>query len=215
MPGSSAAIREPWRMAVSYLDGCYGDQLWQLDLPVFKEVPSDKIKIIQEMVHKRINAPQTSSLGRLFDGVAAIIGLRGEITFEGQAAMALEMLADDTPQGTYEYQWTEEWPGRLWPQPIIQGVVADYLAGLPPAVISRKFHTTLIGAFGDICGKLRRKEGMQKVVLSGGVFQNVLFLEGLKRRLEKKGFQVFTHRLVPTNDGGIALGQAVVAASQV
>jgi hydrogenase maturation protein HypF len=213
MPGAAAAIKEPWRMAVSYLDLALGDRLWTLELPFFKKIAVDNIKMIQKMVRQKINAPQTSSLGRLFDGVAAIIGIQERISFEGQAAMALEMLAAEEDQGEYEYQWTGDLPRQLLPQPIIQGVVADYLAGLAPAVISRKFHTTLISAFADICGKLRREERLKKVVLSGGVFQNVLLLEGLKKRLEKMDFDVITHRLVPTNDGGISLGQAVVAAN--
>jgi hydrogenase maturation protein HypF len=212
MPGSAAAIRAPWRMAVSYLDACFGNAFRQLDLPLLKRVSSKKVTIVQEMMRRQINAPETSSLGRLFDGVAAIIGLRMEVSYEGQAAMELEMLADKAVSKGYDYQWTEDQPKRLLPQPIIQGVATDVLAGLPLPVISAKFHDTLVDAFTDICEALRREERLQRVALSGGVFQNKRLLEGLLQRLEQKGFQVFTHRRVPTNDGGIALGQAVVAA---
>ncbi len=213
MPGSTAAIKEPWRMAVSYLYDALGEDLWGLDLPILHTIDANKLKIIVEMITKRVNSPVTSSLGRLFDGVAAIIGLRNYVAFEGQAAMELEMTAGAAVDATYAYEWTAEDVIKILPRPIIREVVKDVVAGVKPSVISAKFHATLIRLFTKLCEVIGKDTELNRVVLSGGVFQNTLLLTGLISALEKRGFEVFTHKLVPTNDGGICLGQAVVAAA--
>jgi hydrogenase maturation protein HypF len=213
MPGSSAAIKEPWRMALSYLRATFGENLPELDLPLLKQIEPQKINIIVQMMEKGVNCPQTSSLGRLFDAVAAIIGIRQRVNFEGQAAMELEMLAQDSSEAIYDIQWTSQAPIKILPQPIIRGVVQDIQNGMSPADISIKFHQTLIVLFGEICGTVRRDHDLNRVVLSGGCFQNSLLLKGLIGQLEAQQFEVFAHQQVPANDGGIALGQALVAAS--
>ena len=213
MPGSAAAIKEPWRMAVSYLYDAFGENFKQLDLPILKEIESSKLTVIFEMILKGVNSPQTSSLGRLFDGVAAIAGIRRQVNFEGQAAMELEMLAAGEGRSTYDYQWSSEDPVNIYPAPIIRGVVKDVQDGLPVAAISAKFHRTLIVLFAEICASVRRNTELNRVVLSGGCFQNALLLTGMIRELELRNFEVFSHRQVPCNDGGIALGQALIAAS--
>ncbi len=213
MPGSSAAIKQPWRMALSYLRATFGDSLADLALPVFNRIESQKVNIIAEMMEKGVNSPQTSSLGRLFDAVAAIIGIRQRVNFEGQAAMELEMLADGHSDAIYDIQWTSQAPIKILPQTIIRGVVQDVQNGVSPADISAKFHQTLIVLFGEICATIRRRHDLKRVVLSGGCFQNSLLLRGLIGQLEAQNFEVFAHRQVPANDGGIALGQALVAAS--
>ena len=215
MPGSTAAIKEPWRMAVSYLYDAFGDKFWDLDLPLFKEMDTIKVKIMVDMVNKKINSPLTSSLGRLFDGIAAITGIRYKVAFEGQAAMELEMLAADKVADIYDYEWISTEGHKILTRPIIQGVVNDMVNGIHPSVISRKFHQTLIQMFSDLCAVIRKESGLNRVVLSGGVFQNSLLLTGLIKALEEKNFQVFTHSKVPANDGGISLGQAMVAAAVV
>jgi hydrogenase maturation protein HypF len=212
MPGGAAAIKEPWRMAVSYLRDAFGDGLWGLDLPVLREAGADKVRLMLEMAAKGVNSPLTSSLGRLFDGVAAIAGLRSRVTYEGQAAMELEMAGADETESFYEYGWAEGCPCRILPAPIIRGVVADIGKGLSVSTISVKFHNTLILMLRDLCDLIRRQCGLNRVVLSGGVFQNARLLTGLIPALAARGFEVYSHRLVPTNDGGIALGQAVIAA---
>jgi hydrogenase maturation protein HypF len=211
MPGSTTAIKEPWRMAVSYLYDAFGQGFQELDLPLFKTIDAGSLDIINKMVIKKINAPLTSSLGRLFDGIAAIIGLRNRVVFEGQAAM--EMLAADQAEGLYECKWIAEDPIKIPTRSLVRGVTQDLLAGLHPAVISRKFHDTLIRLFTDLCTALAKENGLKRVVLSGGVFQNTILLTGLLRTLKDKGLTVYTHSRVPTNDGGICLGQAVVAAA--
>jgi hydrogenase maturation protein HypF len=215
MPGSAAAIKEPWRMAVSYLRNAFGDGLWELDLPVLRQAGANKVRLMVEMANKRINSPLTSSLGRLFDGVAAICGLRSRVSFEGQAAMELEMAAVGESHAAYDYTWEEGTPFRILPASIVRGVVADVGQGLSTSAISVKFHNTLIRMFSDLCDRIRAQHGLGRVVLSGGVFQNARLLTGLIPSLETKGFEVFSHRQVPTNDGGIALGQVVVAAKSM
>ena len=213
MPGSSAAIKEPWRMALSYLRATFGENLPELDIPLLKQIEPQKINIIVQMMEKGVNCPQTSSLGRLFDAVAAIIGIRRRVNFEGQAAMELEMLAKASSEAIYDIQWTSQAPIKILPQPIIRGVVQDIQNGMSPADISIKFHQTLIVLFGEICGTVRRDHDLNRVVLSGGCFQNSLLLKGLIGQLEAHHFEVYAHQQVPANDGGIALGQALVAAA--
>ncbi|MGE5255419.1 MAG: carbamoyltransferase HypF [Hyphomicrobiales bacterium] len=212
MPGGAAAIKEPWRMAVSYLKDAFDGGLWGIDLPVLREAGADKVRLMVEMMDKRINSPLTSSLGRLFDGVAAIAGLRSRVSYEGQAAMELEMAAAGESDSWYEYTCEEGPPWRIMSAPIIRGVVGDIRKGLSVSAISVKFHNTLVLIFRDLCELIRRQRDLNRVVLSGGVFQNARLLTGLIPALAARGFEVYSHRLVPTNDGGIALGQAVIAA---
>jgi hydrogenase maturation protein HypF len=212
MPGSAVAIKEPWRMAVSYLYDAFGDGLWDLPLPGLREIGEDKLHLMLEMILKRINSPLTSSLGRLFDGVAALAGLRNRVNFEGQAAMELEMAALDETAADYEVAWEPGWPYRMLPAPIIRGVMGDLSKGYSVSVVSVKFHNTLIRMLTELCSRIGRERGLNRVVLSGGVFQNARLLTGLSSALERRGLEVYSHRLVPTNDGGLALGQAVIAA---
>ena len=214
MPGSAAAIKEPWRMAISYLQHTFGDDFQNLDLPVLGEIETEKVNILREMIAKKVNSPLTSSLGRLFDGVAAICGIRKQVSFEGQAAMEFEMLASDATNQMYDYQWETGESHRLLTAPIIEGVVADIQNRVPIANISARFHRTLIRLFAEFCDLIRRENDLNRVVLSGGCFQNATLLSGLIQALLDKKFEVFTHQQVPANDGGISLGQAVVAAAK-
>jgi len=211
MPGGAAAIREPWRMALSYLIDAFGEEGADLPLPFLKRIDAQKRNTVIQMLHRRFNAPLTSSLGRLFDGVAAITGLRNIIAFEGQAAMELEMAAAEETRKTYEYQWRDGPPLQIETRPIIKGVVRDVIEGVAADAVSATFHRTLAVMFGDVCKRLKRETGLARVVLSGGVFQNSRLLSQLLRELDAKEFAVYSHTIVPTNDGGIALGQAVAA----
>jgi hydrogenase maturation protein HypF len=216
MPGSAAAIREPWRMAVGHLRSAFGEELGSLQLPFLRAMDGRRRDIIMAMMEKRINCPMTSSMGRLFDAVAAMVGLRGRVAFEGQAAMELEMILDGSESGSYPFSWDDPDDGPLCiaTAPIVRGVVRDLTAGLSPATVSARFHNTLIVLFDALCRHLRRITGIDRVALSGGVFQNNRLLTGMIAALEKSGFDLLTHRLVPTNDGGLSLGQAVVAAAK-
>jgi len=187
--------------------------MWGLDIPVLKETGRDKIRFIIDMISKKINSPETSSLGRLFDGVSAIIGIRNRVCFEGQAAMELEMLSGENTGEIYDYEWIlKDNVYKILTAPIIKGIVADVHNGVHPSVIGGKFHGTLIRLFTELCKIIRKDTDIERVALSGGVFQNSILLSGMVKLLEKNGFKAYTHRLVPSNDGGISLGQAVIAA---
>ena len=215
MPGGAAAIKEPWRMAVSYLHDAFGQEFKNLRLPGLNKFDEKKIKIIAEMIEKKVNSPDTSSLGRLFDAIASICGIRNVVNFEGQAAIELEMAAGEKTDEIYDYEWTSGDIYRILPGPVIRGVVKDIENGVHICKISSKFHQTLVSLFSDLCETIRKETKLKRIVLSGGVFQNSLLLTGLSKALEKKDFKVFTHRLVPANDGGISLGQAVIAATKI
>ena len=215
MPGGAAAIKAPWRMAVSYLIQAFGEGFRDLDMEFMAAVDPDQTAILAAMIEKGLNAPLTSSMGRLFDGIAALVGLRHAVAFEGQAAMELEMVAAPNAVGGYDVAWQPSESIRISTAPIVQGVVADLQRGVAAALISRKFHTTLVRLFTDLCVYLHRETALDKVVLSGGSFQNAILTEELTRSLADAGLKVFTHRLVPPNDGGIALGQAVAAGAML
>lgn len=211
MPGGAAAIKAPIRMALSYLHHVYGSDLWDLGLPAMDALDRRQADVIVQMCRQRINAPMTSSLGRLFDGVAAIVGLRQTVAFEGQAAMELEMMADDPNQERYGFDWHTGEVKQISLAPIIKGVVEDIRMGMPAFIVGRKFHNTVIEGCADLCAAIHKDTRIKKVVLSGGCFQNRLLLEGLISVLTRRGLEVFSHRLVPANDGGISLGQAAIA----
>lgn len=213
MPGAAAAVQAPWRMALAYLDHTLGAALWDLDLPMMRRLDRTQAQIVSRMCAKGLNAPLTSSMGRLFDAVAAILGLRLDAAFEGQAAMELEMIADSGEKARYDFTWDAAEEKQVAVAPIVDGVVKDVLRGLPAFIISAKFHNTIIEGFALLCRALRKENRINQVVLSGGCFQNRLLLEGLQNHLTTNGFEVFCHRQVPTNDGGIALGQAMIAAA--
>ncbi|MDI6687604.1 MAG: carbamoyltransferase HypF [Desulfobacterales bacterium] len=213
MPGGEAAIKQPWRMAASYLCDAFGEDFAGYNLPLFGQIDDSKVKFIVEMISKKINSPLTSSLGRFFDGIAAIIGIRNTVFFEGQAAMELEMMSDEKTKGSYNFEWASGETHRIFLKPIISGVVNDVEAGVNPSIISGKFHNTIIALFSELCEVIRKENGLNRVALSGGVFQNSIILSGLIKELKQREFQVITHSLVPTNDGGISLGQAMIAAA--
>ena len=216
MPGGATAIKAPWRMALSYLEHAYDEACLDLGLDFMDQLDPVQVVTIRQMIHKRLNSPLTSSLGRLFDGVAALLGLKNEVTFEGQAAMELEMAAANGDGQPYPYDLTTAANGyQINPAPIIRGVVADLQQKVAPALISARFHTTLVQLFTQLCIRLRRETDLTRVALSGGVFQNDRLFSGFIESLTREGFTVYTHEKVPANDGGISLGQAVIAAANI
>lgn len=199
-------------MAVSALYCAFGMDFFKMDFPFLKTIPPEKIRILIQMMEKRINTPLTSSCGRLFDAVAAICGLRNDVRYEGQAAVELEAVAEDDMERVYPFEIQErEGVLQFLTGPIIQGVVDDLRAGCSAGLISATFHNTLMALFLEVCQRLRASLGLKQVVLSGGCFQNARLLVALPDALESHGFEVYTQAQVPSNDGGIALGQALVA----
>jgi hydrogenase maturation protein HypF len=212
LPGGDAAANSPWRMGLMYLYNAYGEALFDLDIPFVRALDRETASLVLQMARKGINSPLTSSCGRLFDAVSALLGIRGEIAYEGQAAIELEMCQDLLEEGIYELDIHGE-PGGwiLETAPIIRGVTADLLKGESTGVISRRFHNSLIGMLHEICSILRAEKGMKRVALSGGAFQNKTLLRGVTKALMADGFDVMSHALIPANDGGLSLGQAVIA----
>ncbi|MFH0777783.1 MAG: carbamoyltransferase HypF [Candidatus Eisenbacteria bacterium] len=213
LPGGEAAINEPWRMAVSYLYASAGGNLVDLRTPLVERMGPGKLSALVRMVERRVNSPMTSSVGRLFDAVSSLAGLRDSVSFEGQAAMELEMAASDTaPEGFYPFKVVESEPGLVLDLVEMVRLLSEEVGeGSPAPAVSRKFHESLARAVGHVCRLIHEKSGIKDVCLSGGVFQNALLSTLLVELLEKDGFAVYVHSLVPPNDGGLALGQAAVA----
>jgi hydrogenase maturation protein HypF len=213
MPGGDAAAREPFRMALAWLHAVYGEGVFNLPLPFLAGISAQERKVYLRMLERRINSPLTSSCGRLFDAVAAIIGLRNLVTYEGQAAIELEALAErDAGRGLYPFSIARgEGPLVLDWRRMVEKIAEDAVAGTDRAVIACAFHNTLAAAVAEVCEESRAESGTDRVVLSGGVFQNGLLSEGVHTSLSERGFRVYSQRLAPPNDGGLALGQAVIA----
>jgi hydrogenase maturation protein HypF len=218
MPGGATAIRQPWRMAAVYLDAAYpGGPLDGRDGAGGLDVVRRNRRLwpsVLQMAGRGVNSPLTSSAGRLFDAAAAILGVRDTINYEGQAAIELEQLADPAERGAYRAGITGPEPLRIAGHDLIRAVVEDLTAGTAPGMVAARFHNGVAGLITDCCLLLRERRGLNTVALSGGVFQNLLLLQATMARLERHGFAVLVHSRVPCNDGGISLGQAVVAATR-
>ncbi len=191
LPGGEAAIRQPWRTAASYLERLGRPVPW----PRWAEVRASLAA----------NAPLSSGMGRLFDAVAALLGVREEVTYEGQAAIELEQLAGDTPADPYRWRFGDS-------DTLVAAVQDDLAAGRPRPEIAASFHEAVAAGAAAACADAGEP---RTVVLSGGTFQNLRLLDSTRRRLEEDGFRVLAHALIPPNDGGISYGQAAVAASRV
>ena len=215
MPGGAAAIKKPYRMALGYLYSLLGDDFSLEELPLAKLNPAETA-IIRQQLQKRINCPQTSSVGRLFDAVAALVGLSTEISYEAQAAIMLEMRASDkivhNKMKNYPFGLTEQSGVNIVKlEELFSAVIEDIKKKMDISVISLKLHQTVARITVDMCKTISKNIGIKQVALSGGVFQNRLLLKLTMNELTQDGFEVFTHHLVPCNDGGLSLGQAVIA----
>jgi hydrogenase maturation protein HypF len=212
MPGSSMAIKEPWRMAMVYLSEAFGDEANDLRIDLMKRIDYQEWDILKRAIERKINTPLTSSMGRLFDAISSILSVRDEVHYEGQAAIELEMIADHEVKEEYPFTiHKEEKPMVIDPRKIVRGIVRDLIDGIPSPKISGKFHRTIARIIVETCDAIRCGEELNRVVLSGGVFQNIFLLSLVTKGLKDSGFETYTHHLVPTNDGGISLGQAVIA----
>jgi hydrogenase maturation protein HypF len=192
LPGAEAAIREPWRMAAAYLEAAG------------RPVPWPRWRLVRQSL--AVNAPRSSGAGRLLDAVAALLGVREAVTYEGQAAMELEQLAGDAEAEAYRCRRVA---GVIRGADLVRAAHDDLDAGRGRAQVAAAVHEGLAAAFAEACAEAA---GPRMVVLSGGCLQNLRLGASLRRRLEQHGFRVLTHRQVPPNDGGIAYGQAAIAA---
>lgn len=230
LPGGAVAIRQPWRMAAVYLREAFGENIFDAGIPFMEQIGGPDWEIVRHMIERGVNCPLTTSMGRLFDAVSSLVLLRNEVSYEGQAAVELESKAAPGlwTGRFYEYEvaavddvqkYGEMGSGLEIPDtslmvdtaPLIRGVVADIREDCPAAEISSKFHATIADMIGCLCESAGADTGLKKVALSGGVFQNIRLLDESARRLAESGFRVITHKRVPPNDGGLALGQAVIA----
>src|ERR1700733_7762823 len=206
LPGGDAAVRQPWRMALSYLRDTFGQQ-GPADLKCFQRIDEKQMALVDAMLARRIQTVETSSCGRLFDAVAALLGIASEVTFEGQAAIALEAAAERGIEQRYDFETGGD-PTELDFRPVIAAIVKDLLSGRRVSEISACFHNTLSAAIGEVCSQIG---GPNRVCLSGGSFQNLYLLGRTVVELRRRGFAVFLHAQVPANDGGLSLGQAMIA----
>jgi len=206
LPGGDAATRKPARIALA--------QLWQAGIPWDEDLPTmqylcgDEMTLLRSMLENNINCPRTSSMGRLFDAVAALVGVRGEVNYEAQAAIEFESLADPSEEGEYPFEYSRS---TIKVDQMLQVVIADIRSGVSISTISARFHNGLANIILEICDTMRREYKISEVALSGGVWQNMVLLNKTITLLEQSDFKVYIHRQVPANDGGLALGQAAIA----
>jgi hydrogenase maturation protein HypF len=210
LPGGDRAAREPWRMACSWLVAA-GDA----DPPPLPGVEPARWRAVAQMARTGTAAPPTTSAGRLFDAVAALCGIRGVVTYEGQAAAELEAACDPAERGRYPLPLRTKGGGvELDARPLVTAVAADVAAGAGVGVVAARFHNALAAATAEAVERLAAERGLGTAVLSGGVFQNRVLLEGVADRLERGGLRVLIPVRLPPNDGGISYGQAAVAAAR-
>ena len=227
LPGGDAAVREPRRSALALLWEVHGGdaERWSAAAlaapagPATALAGTAELPVFRRMLEGGLHAPVTTSAGRLFDGVAALLGLHPRATFEGQAAMALEAAADLAESGAYPLDVTDPafggGPLEIDWRPLVHELLADLRRGASRASMAGRFHNGLVAAIAEVARRLAPRLSTPRVALTGGCFQNRLLTEGALHRLRRDGFEVLLHRRVPANDGGIAFGQAVVAAARL
>jgi hydrogenase maturation protein HypF len=210
LPGGDASIKYPARTALALL--------WSLGLewderlaPAQEFGPEERVAL-RTQLERRINSPMTSSMGRLFDAAASLTGVRQRVNYEAQAAIEFESLADDLETRAYDFT---EHDGIIDPQAAIEALRDDVFAGVGTPIISARFHNGIARVIASVAHELRSATGIEKIALSGGVWQNITLLRRTLSLLQRAGFQVYIHREVPTNDGGLSLGQAAVAVSRL
>jgi hydrogenase maturation protein HypF len=207
LPGGDAAIHHPWRIAVGYAQAL---GLEIDDLPFLGSLESQAVEVVRKQVQRKLNAPETSSMGRLFDAVACLAGVRNEVTYEAQAAMELEVLSKPYISSALPYSFEFE-EDNIRIGEILSQVIADVRQQKSAGWIGARFHQTLSIMALEISQRMREKSGLNEIALSGGVWQNQVLLDLARTNLARNGFTVYTHQRTPANDGGLALGQALIA----
>jgi hydrogenase maturation protein HypF len=208
LPGGDSVTKEPWRTALSYLYKYYGKDFLDLGIPFTRKLDKSKTEKIIEAIDKRINCPMSCSAGRLFDAAAAILGLCNTTFFHAEAPMRLENVTVGTVESDYPFEYGDV----ISFEPTLKGMVEDLIKGEGVPEISARFHNTIINVIFAVASQIRKETKLDKIVLSGGTFQNKYILGRLELLLKKEKFRVYTHCKIPSNDGGIALGQLVIAA---
>ena len=210
LAGGDASIRKPARMALSHLWSM--GISWDHDLSPVNYLTSEEKTVLLNQLNNGVNTHPTSSMGRLFDAVSSLIGIRQQVTYEGQAAIEMEAIADPTENRYYSFGYTED---MITSDDVFADIITDLKNDIPAATISAKFHNGVARLVGEISSAIYKNTGIKTIALSGGVWQNKYLLIHTLTELNRLGFHALTHRQVPTNDGGIALGQAAIAAYQI
>ncbi len=210
LPGGDAAIKKPARTALALLWSLGLE--WDERLDSVTEFCAEDQVILHMQLERKINTPMTSSMGRLFDAAAALAGVRQKVNYEGQAAIEFESLVDETERGSYSFGLNQD---KVEVRSVIEALIKDVMAGVHISKISARFHNGLAESVREVCMKIKSETGINEVALSGGVWQNITLLRRTLSLFENTGFRVYIHREVPTNDGGLSLGQAVIAATKM
>ena len=211
MPGGDKSADEPWRMAVSYLYKYFGKDFLKQNLLFLKDIPKEKIELVITALEKNINCPLTSGAGRLFDAVSALINLCTTNGFEAEAPMRLESIIDKNCKEAYQFDVSDD---ISFKKMFVQ-IIEDLNNKVEISVISAKFHNTIVNVVLQVAIEIRKSQNINKIALSGGVFQNKYLLKNVENKLKENSFDVYTHTKVPSNDGGIALGQIVIASKRL
>lgn len=212
LPGGDAAIRRPARLALAHL--AHAGVAWNDRLPAVASFDALELNAVARQLASGLNAPPSSSMGRWFDAIAALAGICSEATYDGQAAMELQSAAACGAAEPYPFALLPGAPAIVDPGPATAAIARDLLAGAKSDVVAARFQATVVAIVVAGAGHVRAARGLDRVALSGGVFQNADVLASCEAQLTAAGFAVFSHRRVPTNDGGIAFGQAAVAAAR-
>jgi hydrogenase maturation protein HypF len=207
LPGGDSATRNPWRIAVGYAEALGLDIT---DLPFLASIEPQAVEIVRKQVQKKLNTPLTSSMGRLFDAVASLIGVRNQVTYEAQAAIEMEVLSKGFINEAEPYPFEIE-DGILRVGELLKHVIQDVRLGQAAGLISARFHQTISAMALEVSRSVREKTQINEVALSGGVWQNQVLLGLTRPALLRENFIVYTHQQTPANDGGLALGQAAIA----
>lgn len=218
LPGGDRAVREPWRVAAALLHQQYGDDWQHLPISFAKRIDGARWRVLAQMIGRGLNSPPTSSMGRLFDAVAALLGLRDVVLYEGQAAIELETAAWQARRApdasaAYPLPLLPGAPAQFDTGALLAALLADTQRGVATPLIALRFHRSVAAALADACATLAAQHSVGTVALSGGVFQNRLLLGLLSDDLRRRGLEVLLNRQVPPNDGGLSLGQAAIAAA--
>ena len=209
LSGGDASIKRPYRVALAHLNEAGID--WCESCASVQACPAEELTILHRQLEQNINCVPTSSMGRLFDAVASLLGISQQVTYEGQAAIEMEAVCRREDLGSYSFDLIAGEPLLIDPQNVLRAVLDDLAQGVAKPAVASRFHRAVAQMVADVCRSIRATTQLTTVTLSGGVFQNLWLLHATVELLEAQGFQVLVHRTVPANDGGISLGQAVIA----
>jgi hydrogenase maturation protein HypF len=209
-PGGDAVTKHPWRMMLAYMQHYFGEEAAKQFPGLFQGIATQEIDAVRFLFKSGVNSPLTSSAGRLFDAVSALLDVCRHSTYHAEAPMRLEALANEKTSLSYPFDFDKSVSFKR----TFAGMISDLENGVEKAEIAGRFHNTIVEVIVRISKIIRKQSGLDKVVLSGGSFQNRILLEKTEQKLKENNFAVYSHSAIPSNDGGIALGQLAIAAKK-